>query len=341
MEEIEKLRVRVEKDPNSRLFLPLAEEYRKSGMLDEAISVILRGLERQPGYTSARVALGRIYIEKDMIDEAKREFEAVVSTIPDNLFAHRKLADIYRESGEHEKAVNEYRIVMQLNPLDEDARMCLREIEESSHGGSEPFPVSEGLAAEAGGEIPEFEGAEPGEVPAGTEGDSGSGFEEFAGSLSGPEEEWAPESNDLIEIPEVLESLELSAEEAAVAPEGQSLPSSGETTFTDIFGEISGPKAEETFELPEAAREEESRSGGPSEAWDLATADAFVAGGNYYKALGAYKKLLEREPGNMRVLQRVVELKSLMQLLGKGDEVLIAQLEAFLDALKRGFSKKS
>src|SRR3990170_5255925 len=122
MEEIEKLRIRVEKDPNSRLFLPLAEEYRKSGMLDEAIAVILSGLERQPGYTSARVALGRIYLEKNMIEEAKSEFEQVVSVIPDNLFSHKKLAEIYRGRGETENAAAEYRKVIQLNPLDEDAK---------------------------------------------------------------------------------------------------------------------------------------------------------------------------------------------------------------------------
>jgi tetratricopeptide (TPR) repeat protein len=125
MEEIEKLRMRVEKDPNSRLFLPLAEEYRKTGMLDEAISVILSGLGRQPGYTSARVALGRIYMEKGMIEEARDEFEKVVSAIPDNLFSHKKLAEIYRERGETLKATDEYRKVMQLNPLDEDAKMSL------------------------------------------------------------------------------------------------------------------------------------------------------------------------------------------------------------------------
>jgi len=121
--------MRVEKDPNSRLFLPLAEEYRKSGMPDEAISVILSGLERQPGYTSARVALGRIYLEKNMIEEARDEFEKVVSAIPDNLFSHKKLAEIYHERRETHKAIHEYKKVIQLNPLDEDAKMSLEEIE--------------------------------------------------------------------------------------------------------------------------------------------------------------------------------------------------------------------
>ncbi len=121
LEDIEKLKEKVKKDPNSKLFLPLAEEYRKKGMLDEAISVLMTGITRQPGYASARVSLGKIYLEKKMSPAAKEEFEKVISAIPDNLFAHKKLAEIYRDSGEKERAIGEYKVVLKLNPLDEDA----------------------------------------------------------------------------------------------------------------------------------------------------------------------------------------------------------------------------
>lgn len=57
LEEIERLKEKLDKDPNSKLFIPLAEEYKKAGMFDEAVDVLLKGLERQPGYMSARVAL--------------------------------------------------------------------------------------------------------------------------------------------------------------------------------------------------------------------------------------------------------------------------------------------
>ena len=43
VKEIEKLRERVDKDPNSKLFVPLAEEYRKEGRLDEAVAYSKRG----------------------------------------------------------------------------------------------------------------------------------------------------------------------------------------------------------------------------------------------------------------------------------------------------------
>ena len=73
LKDIEKLKERVDKDPNSKLFVPLAEEYKKEGMIEEAISVLLNGIERQPGYMSARVSLGKIYLEKGMMKEARSD----------------------------------------------------------------------------------------------------------------------------------------------------------------------------------------------------------------------------------------------------------------------------
>jgi tetratricopeptide (TPR) repeat protein len=129
LQEIERLKERVDKDPNSKLFVPLAEEYKKAGMPDEAIDALTKGLERQPGYMSARVSLGKIYLEKGMLSEAGTEFEKVVSAIPDNLYAHKKLAEIYRALGEREKAVAEFRQVLKLNPTDEDSTKSLAILE--------------------------------------------------------------------------------------------------------------------------------------------------------------------------------------------------------------------
>src|SRR5512135_3267323 len=97
IEEIERLKEKLAKDPDSKLFVPLAEEYKKAGMLDEAVDVLTKGLETQPSYLSARVSLGKIYIDRGMLDEARAEFEKVITVIPDNLYAHKKLAEISKD----------------------------------------------------------------------------------------------------------------------------------------------------------------------------------------------------------------------------------------------------
>ncbi len=128
-EDIERLKEKINKDPNSKLFVPLAEEYKKAGMFDEAIDVLIKGLERQPNYLSARVSLGKIYTERGMLNEAKNEFEKVISSIPENLYAHKKLAEIYKSLGEKDKAIKEFKAVLRLNPMDEWAVANLAEIE--------------------------------------------------------------------------------------------------------------------------------------------------------------------------------------------------------------------
>jgi tetratricopeptide (TPR) repeat protein len=158
LKEIEKMREKVEKDPNSKLYVPLAEEYRKVGMLDEAVEVLKKGLEKQPGYMSARVSLGKIYLEKGQMDEARVEFENVVKLIPDNLYAQKKLAEIYRDTGKNDLAIKSFRTFLNLNPMDEDALNNLRQLEGTNAEPHEektegPVPrISEPAAAEE--EIP-------------------------------------------------------------------------------------------------------------------------------------------------------------------------------------------
>ena len=150
-EEIERLKEKIEKDPNSKLFVPLAEEYKKARMYDEAIDALIKGLERQPAYLSARVSLGKIYIERGMFADAMAEFEKVIAAIPENLYAHKKLAEIYRELGDKDKAMREFRTVLKLNPLDEWAATSLSSLEK------EPVPPVQKPQAKQLEEISEAE----------------------------------------------------------------------------------------------------------------------------------------------------------------------------------------
>lgn len=132
LEDIERLEQKIAKDPDSKLFVPLAEEYKKAGMVDEAISLLVHGLEKQPHYLSARVSLGKIYIGKGMLNEAREEFLKVVTIIPDNLYAHKKLAELYQELGEISNSISELKVVLNLNPSDEWAIATLSAIEKAS-----------------------------------------------------------------------------------------------------------------------------------------------------------------------------------------------------------------
>lgn len=105
--EINKYLAILSKDPGSMVFAPLAEAYRKAGMLDEAIATAQDGLKIHPNYVSGMVALGRAYYEKGMLIEARGTLEQVVITAPDNIIAVNILEEIRKqwpEVGEQEEA---------------------------------------------------------------------------------------------------------------------------------------------------------------------------------------------------------------------------------------------
>lgn len=308
MDNIEKLKEKVEKDPSSKLFVPLAEEYRKAGQTDKAIEVLNEGLQRQPGYMSARVSLGKIYLEKDMRREAKEEFEKVISAIPDNLFARRKLADIYRALGERDKAIEQYRTVLRLNPFDEEAVAIQRELE----GATGPTPAAPTVAEET--------------QPAQAE----SPWEAFKEEELLSVEEPIDAGTEVVYESEAIDEAEVFDIEAL------------DELVAELGGEPPAEVAEEaTREAPaiepdEALFEEFAEKEPVLDVQgDIFGADGLVAQGQYLAAMSAYRTVLLQEPENKQVMQRVVELKALLKMLGREDDIFEANLQSFLEGIKR------
>jgi tetratricopeptide (TPR) repeat protein len=127
--EIAKLAERISKDPKSKLFVPLAEEYKKVGDLEMSIHVLTEGLKNNPGYVTARSFLGRLLFEKGDLTGAQKEFEEVAKTIPDNLMAQRKLGDLYVLQNRPDDALKHYKIAFSLNPGDEEIAALVADLE--------------------------------------------------------------------------------------------------------------------------------------------------------------------------------------------------------------------
>ena len=125
--EISRLSEILAKDPSSRLFYPLAEEYVKNKMLEEAVQVLTDGLQRHPTFQGARVTLGKIYLEQGKIADARAAFEIVVKAHPDNLVALKKLAFIYHRDGDWAEVRRCCNLLLAVNSHDTDAAQLLRE----------------------------------------------------------------------------------------------------------------------------------------------------------------------------------------------------------------------
>jgi len=99
-------------------FAQLAEECRRAGGNEEAVSVCRAGLAHHPGYMSARVTLSRALIELRRLDEAQAELDIVLSAAPDNLSANRARAEIYQLRGQLPEALEQYRRALVLAKYD-------------------------------------------------------------------------------------------------------------------------------------------------------------------------------------------------------------------------------
>lgn len=138
---IAELRRRVQADPSSIAFAQLAEEHRRGGNNDEAVRVCRAGLERHPGYLSARVTLGRALMELGQLDDAELEFDLVLGTAADNLAAIRGVAEIHQRRGDLQAALGFYQTALGLARHDPDLEETVAQISRSlSESGQEPAP---------------------------------------------------------------------------------------------------------------------------------------------------------------------------------------------------------
>lgn len=328
-EEIEKLRERLARDPASKVFLPLSEEYRKAGMLDEAVEVLRKGLETHPSYMSARVALGKVYHEKGMMKEAVEELEKVTRAIPDNLFAHRKLAEIYRETGEPEKASREFEAVLGLNPLDDEARAHVQRppVSPEPHvPEAEPAPSEPEVSVPEEGpeiEIPPL-GAEDTDEAYGMPSPGGGGlaedFEEFARSVS-------PDSRP---YGEELPGEGGGAEAPPGEEPGEGFPGLGFGGAEEACEEAGVEEQRGAVEHPLGREDREE-----SMHAELMRAEDFISRDEFGPAFSAYRDLLRRSPSDRHVLQKVEELRAYLRMIGRDKEEVISKLESFVSGIRR------
>lgn len=119
--EIDRLALALAKEPGSKVFIPLAEEYGKAGRWEEAVSVLEDGLKAYPGFITAMVALGRAYEQVNQPVKAKAILEEAVKISPDNLRAHRTLAKLYAVQGAKDAVIRSCNAILAVNPQDQEA----------------------------------------------------------------------------------------------------------------------------------------------------------------------------------------------------------------------------
>jgi len=131
LKDVEYFSKKLEEDPTSRLFMPLAFACLKLGKYDEVIDICSKGLDYHPDYIAAKVVLANAFMEKGMVEEAKLLLYDVVEKMPDNYRANKMLGDILRESGDILSATIYYRTALITSPEDFELKVLIEELSES------------------------------------------------------------------------------------------------------------------------------------------------------------------------------------------------------------------
>ena len=129
---VQELRRRIQQDPASLAFAPLAEELRRAGRLDEAIQTCRTGLALHPEYATARATLGRALIDKGDLDAALAELSAVLAAAPEHLAALKGIAEIHARRDEPAEALASYRRARQLAPEDAELARSIAALEHAA-----------------------------------------------------------------------------------------------------------------------------------------------------------------------------------------------------------------
>ena len=98
-EALDRLRQAWDREPGSLAFVPLGENLRRRGDLDEAIRITRTGLGHKPNHSSGHLVLGRCFFDKGEFSEAIREFEEVISLDSKNTLALRLLGLALKAKG--------------------------------------------------------------------------------------------------------------------------------------------------------------------------------------------------------------------------------------------------
>jgi tetratricopeptide (TPR) repeat protein len=121
---IDELKKKFDENPR-RYFAPLANEFRKSGDIEQAIMICEEFLPQQPGHMSGHIVYGQALYEAGRLPESRTVFETALGLDPENLIALRHLGDIAHGQADMVAARSWYLRVLDADPRNEEIQALI------------------------------------------------------------------------------------------------------------------------------------------------------------------------------------------------------------------------
>ncbi len=126
---VEKYQKMYQEDPNSKVFAPLSEAYRKMGLMKEARQVAEAGVRKHPDFPGGRIALARVYLETDQLESAITQLQRVTEVAPDNVLALSLLGDIQLRLKRPKEALKAFKMLLFIAPENAKAMKAVQKLE--------------------------------------------------------------------------------------------------------------------------------------------------------------------------------------------------------------------
>jgi len=149
-DDIRALSTQLAQDPQSLVFLRLADALRRKGQLDAALRVALNGLERHPHLADAHDLYARVLTDKHDYARAFDEWDMALRIAPNHTGALKGLAFLYFKVGDLAQAEAHLDLARRVEPDDPTITQAIEMVRGGASPPSpEPAPASEPAATAA------------------------------------------------------------------------------------------------------------------------------------------------------------------------------------------------
>jgi len=116
------------KNPDSLVFAPLADAYRRKGAFQKAVQICKFGLKKHKGHAPGYVVLARTYFDLKRYKKARDYFEKALDLQPGHLLCLRYLSELYIKLKDAKKVLCIYEMLLLYSPQDAQIQNIVNKI---------------------------------------------------------------------------------------------------------------------------------------------------------------------------------------------------------------------
>lgn len=131
------------KNPRSKVFAPLAESFRKLGMLDDAFKILKDGIRNHPNYTLGYIVLANCYYDQQKYELTYNTLRPIIAQNADNISLQKVFAQACIHLGHLEEALDTYKYLLFMNPKDKLFAEQVKKLEDDLHVGHKKLSLEQ------------------------------------------------------------------------------------------------------------------------------------------------------------------------------------------------------